>query len=552
MSEQARRLISYLREKLVYVWRRLTLWPAGIPVVYSAIYILLVYRNNIFDVPPGEVVAPLVLTTMYVYGVYYLFKFLLKERVSAELATFVFTLISVHFGSIFNLFRVLAVGLLGYEPSDVSFGSMLIAAVFYACWIAGVLIKKRDKFGPSMLRFLQAGLFTFLGITMATIAYFYAFSWQIFGFDTPQNDIESSAVAEELPDIYYFVFDRYANNATMERYMNYSNGEFISELEDKGFLMNKVEHSSYPHTATALATNLNMEYADKLTNGLPPKYSELVYGRMINQSNVISELKESGYEINWSGSWWGPTRTNMIAERNYDEIFKAKILGAKFTVTNWQELLMGQHVLGRIMAADFPVKRDIFFYKQPQQADIVNFQFENVRRSVDLAGANPQFNYFHFLSPHPLYVFDENCTKPEYDQVSAPDDPKQIEKYVNQVKCLNSKISDAVDYILDNSPESPIIVIQPDEGPYFFALQDGQKLDTQEKARWKHGVISAVYLPEDSRPETYSMGSVNVLGDILNKYLGYDIELGSIKFHTYSKPDPYNFIDISDSINSSD
>lgn len=545
MSELVGRVMGNMREKLDYIWHRLALWPAGISVAYSAIYILLVYRNNIFDVPPGEVLAPLILATIYVYATYYIMRFLLKERISIELATFVFTLISVHFGSIFNLFRDLTVKFLGNEPNDVVLGSVLIAVFFVVSWAAGLLIKRRDKFGPPALKFLQAGLFSFLAITMTTIAYFYVFNWQIFSFDTPQNDIESS-VQEELPDIYYFVFDRYANNATMEKYMGFSNDEFISELEDTGFLMNEVEHSSYPHTATALATNLNMRYANVLTEGLSPKYSELVYGRMINQSNALRELKQSGYEINWSGSWWGPTRTNAMADRNYDEVFRAKILGMEFTVSNWQELLMGQHVLGRIMAADFPIKRELFYYKQPQQADIVNFQFENVKRSVDLAGTNPQFSYFHFLSPHPLYVFDEDCAKPAYDQVSAPDDPQQTKKYINQVKCLNSKISEHVDYVLANSPEPPIIIIQPDEGPYFFALPDGQKLDESEKARWKHGVISGIYLPEDTRPDDYSMGSVDVLSNIFNNYLGYDIELGPTIFHDYSRDDPYNFEDITE------
>jgi hypothetical protein len=190
----------------------------------------------------------------------------------------------------------------------------------------------------------------------------------------------------------------------------------------------------------------------------------------------------------------------------------------------------------------------LFFYKQPQQEDIVNFQFDNVRRAVDTAGDRPQFNYFHMLTPHPLYVFDNDCSKPSYAQASEADDPKQIEKYVNQLKCLNSKILSALDYILDNSSEPPIIIIQPDEGPYHFALEDGRKLDAGEKARWKHGVLSAIYLPEDRRPDNYSMGSVDVLTNILNEYLGYEIEIEPVRYHAYSRNDPYNFRDITEMI----
>jgi len=77
MAEHAEGLINKMRNKLGDFWQRLTDWPAGISVAYSAIYILLVYRNNVFDVPPGEVAAPLVFAAVYVYAAYYALRALL-------------------------------------------------------------------------------------------------------------------------------------------------------------------------------------------------------------------------------------------------------------------------------------------------------------------------------------------------------------------------------------------------------------------------------------------------------------------------------------------
>ncbi|HEX9594685.1 MAG TPA: sulfatase-like hydrolase/transferase, partial [Candidatus Saccharimonadales bacterium] len=260
---------------------------------------------------------------------------------------------------------------------------------------------------------------------------------------------------------------------------------------------------------------------------------------------ALRKLKVHGYTINWSGSWWGPTRTNKQADVVYDEIFKADVLGDKFTVGNWQELFLGQHVLGRFLAADLPVISQVFHYDQPNQRDIINHQLDSVKESVDSKAGGPQFSFFHLLTPHPLYVFDQDGSTPDYHQSPDVDDVPEKEKYVNQLVYINKRILETIDYILENSPEPPVIVFQPDEGPYLF--DTGEKLSAGERAQWKHGVTSAFYLPGYEQDEI-ELSPVNIFRYLFNEYVGYELDYLENRNYNYSKSSPYNFQNITELI----
>src|SRR5690606_5318451 len=151
-----------------------------------------------------------------------------------------------------------------------------------------------------------------------------------FAYDTPPANAQSkewSVAKDELPDIYYLVFDRYAGQETLKKYYDFDNQYFIDDMKKEGFIFNKIEYSNYGHTGPSVSSTLNMQYLDKLTASLPPKYSEMMYSRMIDQASSVRILKENGYEVGWSGSWWEPTRNNVTADITYNKIFKARFLG---------------------------------------------------------------------------------------------------------------------------------------------------------------------------------------------------------------------------------
>ena len=58
--------------------------------------------------------------------------------------------------------------------------------------------------------------------------------------------------AGELPDIYYFIFDRYASQAVLSEEYGMDNQDFIEFLRAHGFFVASGSHSNYLKTATSL------------------------------------------------------------------------------------------------------------------------------------------------------------------------------------------------------------------------------------------------------------------------------------------------------------
>src|SRR6185295_7846895 len=60
--------------------------------------------------------------------------------------------------------------------------------------------------------------------------------------------VASPAAAQKQPDIYYFIFDRYASNATLSREFGFDNGALTRFLEDKGFYVASESRANYLKT----------------------------------------------------------------------------------------------------------------------------------------------------------------------------------------------------------------------------------------------------------------------------------------------------------------
>ncbi len=76
------------------------------------------------------------------------------------------------------------------------------------------------------------------------------------GVGTPEHTSASSGTPEplsanELPDIYYFIFDRYASQGVLSQEYDLDNQEFIGWLKAKGFFVAASSNSNYLKTATS-------------------------------------------------------------------------------------------------------------------------------------------------------------------------------------------------------------------------------------------------------------------------------------------------------------
>ncbi len=344
------------------------------------------------------------------------------------------------------------------------------------------------------------------------------------GIAEQTQDLEEEIVLQRpkpCRDIYYLVFDRYADNQTLENHFDFDNGQFTDQLQDRGFFLAEQSLANYPKTAESLISTLNMKYlrghlSDKdVVNALPRGHA---IGRL---------LKSKGYRYYHFGNWYTPFRNSRIADFNYRvSPFPSEFAEAIYGLT--------------------PLVRLYMLKRSPEQ---VLKKFEDLKKVAPEPG--PKFVYAHFLLPHPPFVFDRDGSTIPWFKASLRSD---AENYVNQLIFSNGKILDLVDSILDNSETEPIIVIQSDEGPYLRQADINADLPTQIRKRT--GIISAFHLPGVDMAETIpqTISPINTFRLLLREYFDADIDLleDRVFYFQPNTPDgdgggnarPYYFTDV--------
>lgn len=113
---------------------------------------------------------------------------------------------------------------------------------------------------------------------------------------------------------------------------------------------------------------------------------------------------------------------------------------------------------------------------------------------------------------------------------------------------VNKRLLPAIDAILPQSPEPPIIILQADHGP-------GLLLDWEEPAntyfRERLAIFNAIRLPEGESAGFYDeMTPVNTFRLIFNHSFGTELEPLEDKSYFSTWPQPYVFIDVTDEVRS--
>jgi hypothetical protein len=336
------------------------------------------------------------------------------------------------------------------------------------------------------------------------------------------------------PDVYYLVFDRYANQETLRELYEFDNSDFLAELEARGFSVPRDSWANYGKTSLSLVSSLDLDYLDaaELTAANPSTFGP-IHAALRGHLAVPATLTGLGYEYVHIGNWWEPGTRNVDADRVL--LFRQESeFGTALFETTALTLLAG------LRTPD----------PDPEVMDVpdVNrghtlFEFEQVEAAADRAaeGDGPTYVFAHFLVPHPPYVFNADGSYPTRAE-AAERGPRA--SYVEQLRWTNERILALLD-VLQDAPagEEPVIILQADEGPFpprYEANQDGfQWLEASpEEVQEKFGILNAYYLPgvDPAAAGLYDrISPVNSFRIVFNAYFGADFPL--LPDRTYLSPD---------------
>jgi hypothetical protein len=431
---------------------------------------------------------------------------------------------------LFFTFGRVRIALAGAGVNDL----MLVAAWLGLAVLGLAAIGRSPDRIPAATRLLNLMAVALVAVNLAGLgAYLIGQSGQAIG-RTPAPVAVGDV--SRTPDIYYLVFDRYANEQTLDEFYGYDNGEFVAALEARGFTVAHDSWANYGGTALSLSSSLSMDYLDQapLQAANRSSYGP-IHATLRGHLAVPDTLTALGYEYVHIGNWWEPGETNVDADkvvlfRHESEFASALFQTTALTLLNDVGTPSGD--------------RETSGRPNANRAHTL-FEFDQVASAADLPG--PTYVFAHFLVPHPPYVFNADGTQPTGEQVAE----RGIRvSYVEQLRWTNGRLLSLLDELLEApSDAQPIIIVQADEGPYpprYEADQEGFPWlqATPDEVQEKFGILNAFHLPGVDVAAfgvTDRISPVNDFRVVFNAY--FDANLPLLEDLTYLSPDKAHLYD---------
>ena len=483
-------------------------------ILFAAYPVLALLSYNISQVRYTSGIRPLFIAVAAAVLLFLLFRLIYKDWHRAAFTTAAFTLLFYTYGQVFDQIQKkwkipnLPIWL------GVLWLVILCLALVWAGW-------QRSHF--------QGAALTLNIISLGLVIYATYLVVSEIPRETPSDiPADPNAPVQALhipdgqtpPDIYYIILDSYGRSDLLASNLQYDNSAFISDLEKMGFYVATCSQSNYPRTDVSLGSSLNLDYLQNLNPKFTPKNEDRSQlWQSILDSAVRYELESAGYKTVAFAS--GFAFTEMTSA---DVYFSPSLIWS--ALTEFEILLIRttplRHLedLGLLNLEQVDGQR----YRERTELDL---------NSMEMLAhtAGPKFVFIHMVIPHPLFVFapDGSPTNPSlfmdangiYSQVNY------YKGYLNQVAYIDGQMEKAMQTLLSDSANPPVIVIQGDHAPWLQSGSDQFK------------ILNAYYLPGQNDQLYPGISPVNTFRLIFNTYLGANYPL--LHDTSYDSPIPYVF-----------
>lgn len=370
---------------------------------------------------------------------------------------------------------------------------------------------------------------------------------------------------DKKPNIYYFVFDRYASTETLRDVYKFDNTPLLTTFAEQGFVTRQQAYANYPFTQQSISSTFAMDYLTDLSKRFKDDAGKFQtafpYRSILSNPPIAQVLKQNGYQFNQISSWWDFTRVGSIAA-DHDPVksFRLRVLGLDFWLTDLQRDIVHKSAFSPLLQKGITIGGTAIIKYDQDRNPRQNFQdqMEALEKLVHATGKNsaaeaaakipspqqsprtqnqgqpakPQFTFAHILVPHDPYIFAADGSPAPYNGDRTDQDVDEFTKYTGQLTYVNTRIEELIKTIRTEDPDA-IIAFQPDEGPYPKEFRGKLTSDhyfdpknlNDTSMRHKFGITASYYMPGiDPATVTGELNSsVNLFPFILNHYLGYDL-----------------------------
>jgi len=494
------------------------------PFLFAIYPILALLAFNISEVDVSSGLRPVVLAILVAGILILLFYLVYRGWQPAALISTIFLILFFSYGHLYILLKGIEVGGFYLFRHRTLVPLWIILAALAIWWGS-----RRSTNHPAVTYTLNVvGLF----LLIFPIVQMVSFSVQI---ETSQASAEKTTSALNLevsgqpPDIYYIILDGYGRSDILKNEYDYDNSGFLNGLKQLGFFIADCAQSNYAQTQLSLASSLNFNYIDALSNRFVPGSDDRTgLDALIHHGLVRQSLEKAGYttvafatgflatELSDADYFLSPRRS--IGELNEFESLLME--------TTFARLLQDGNTFGmQSSGSELYRERTLFTLDKLDQLSYIK---------------GPKFVFVHVVIPHPPYVFGPTGGPVEPAEVGTTKTQQGASHYRDQAIYISSRMAEIVPRIIANSSTPPIIVIQGDHGP-----------TVASRPRSRMSNLNAYFLPGASDALYPSITPVNTFRVIFNKYFGQNLPLLDDVSLYSDYEDPFNFKVISNTCKAS-
>lgn len=500
--------------------------------------ILSLYLHNLSELTISALIVPM--ATVTIVGCVYLGIgwVLLKDWTKAGLLAAAAMWLLVNYGDMVGWYKFHQIPIVGLllTANKVLFPLLILILLAFAYWLWATHLRLEKV--TAILNILFLALIVQLVWQVGVSQYNRSLNdHPLSTYVTQPKIVNTTSSLGYNPDVYYVIFDRYANQHTLQDDYNFDNSGFLNSLKSQGFYVADQAAANYPYTPLSISSSLDMTYLEKVAAGTHP-YPTLatdIYP-LLQQTNTSATFQALGYKFYQMGSWFPPTHSNDNADGNY---VQENVLGVDNFMTTFLTKTMAAPVLQHVL----PDSLGIQF--EEQHASNFAYQQAHFSQVVNLAG--PKFVFVHMLMPHPPYIVDADCQPLQGD---VQDHRTELQNYLQQVQCANKQALSMVQTIMKASDKKAIIIFQSDEGPYTIRYKMKDSVEFQNASDGsileRSRILNAYYFPDGDTSQLYrSISPVNSFRTVFRQYFG--MSYNNLEDKTYvppSRPHLMDFMDV--------
>lgn len=469
-------------------------------ILYSIYCVLGIYGLNISNVLAKDLFRPLSISIVVALLFFGILQLRVRHAHTSALIVFVNYLAFFYYGHVRNFLK----------SANVNIQDNILALIWLALIVAASLFIGRHgkSWGGKTIPVLM-NLMTVVFLIFPVMLILVSSTLRAQALDRKVDHTMEVKATPTSPDIYYIILDGQTRSDVMMKNFAYDNSPFIHSLQDMGFYVAECSQANYPITSLSLASSLNMDYLQNISDVYRPEVNNLLYSVKALESNALrNTLTQAGYEtiaFESGFTWleWRDAEHYLSPGGNEITEFEIMILFSSYA---------------RILD-DFGIVNldDLRAEHYRQRTRLVLDSFDRV-----LEFPSPKFVFIHIIAPHPPYGLDQNGNDINPDLIDIPTG------YQNQAKFISTAILPQLQKLIRESANPPVIIIQGDHGQPNSAPEDLMK------------ILNAYYLPGHTDQLYPSISPVNSFRVVFNSYFGANLPLLEDVSY-YSSTNVYDF-----------